>query len=43
MMRGTRPLFEIRVIAAVAADLWAVIGLLRTSNPPVRASPSPTD
>jgi hypothetical protein len=34
--RGTRPLFDTRVIAAVAPELRAVIGLLRTSNPPAR-------
>jgi hypothetical protein len=34
--RGTRRLFDIRVIAAVEADLRAVIGLLGTSNPPAR-------
>jgi hypothetical protein len=36
MTRGTRPLFDIRVIAAVAPDLRAMIGLLRTSNPPAQ-------
>ena len=34
--RGTRPLFDIRVIAAVGADLRAVIELLQTRNPPAR-------
>jgi hypothetical protein len=34
--RGTRPLFDIRVIAAVAADLRAAIELLQTRNPPAR-------
>jgi hypothetical protein len=36
MTRATRPLFDIRVIAAVAPDLRTVISLLRTSNPPAR-------
>jgi hypothetical protein len=35
--RGTRPLFDIRVIAAVATDLQAVIRHLQTGNPPARA------
>jgi hypothetical protein len=35
--RGTRPLFDIRVIAAVASDLRAVIRHLQTGNPPARA------
>jgi hypothetical protein len=35
--RGTRPLFDVRVIAAVATDLQAVIAHLQTGNPPARA------
>jgi len=34
--RGTRPLFDVRVIAAVAADLRAIIGLIQTGTPPAR-------
>ena len=34
--RGTRPLFDTRVIAAVGADLRAAIELLQTRNPPAR-------
>jgi hypothetical protein len=36
MTRGTRPLFDMRVIGGVAADLRAVIDLLQRSNPPAR-------
>jgi hypothetical protein len=34
--RGTRPLFDTRVIAGVATDLRAVIGLLQAGSPPAR-------
>jgi hypothetical protein len=36
MTRGTHPLFDVRVIAAVAADIRAVIALLQTETPPAR-------
>jgi hypothetical protein len=36
MTRGTRPLFDVRVIVAVAADIRAVIGLLQSETPTPR-------